>query len=168
MLVMPILALVMSAFSVDENGSFQHIIDTVLWDYTFTTLNVIAGVMLVSFCFALPSAWFIACCKFPSRQTLQWALMLPLALPPYIIAIVYTDLLDFSGPVQHFIRNLMDWKLVSDYYFPDIRTVNGAILILSLSLYPYLYLLLRGAFLSQSGGLFQATKKLRFITSTGI
>ena len=160
LLVMPILALVMSAFSVDESGSFKHLIDTVLLDYTVTTLVVIAGVLLLSFCFALPSAWFIACCDFPSRGVLQWALMLPLALPPYIIAIVYTDLLDFSGPIQQFLRQLMQWQSISDYYFPDIRTTNGAIVILSLSLYPYLYLLLRGAFLGQSGGLFQAARSL--------
>lgn len=157
---MPILALVMSAFSVDESGSFQHLIDTVLLDYTLTTLHVIAGVLLLSFCFALPSAWFIACCEFPSRGILQWALMLPLALPPYIIAIVYTDFLDFSGPVQQLLRHLMHCQSVNDYYFPDIRTTNGAIVILSLSLYPYLYLLLRGAFLGQSGGLFQAARTL--------
>jgi len=157
---MPIFALVMSAFSIDESGSFDHLINTVLLDYTLTTLSVIAGVLLLSLCFALPSAWFIACCDFPSRRLLQWALMLPLALPPYIIAIVYTDLLDFSGPVQQFLRALMHWQSVSDYYFPDIRTINGAIIILALALYPYLYLLLRGAFLGQSGGLFQAARTL--------
>ncbi|WP_238596704.1 iron ABC transporter permease [Psychromonas sp. psych-6C06] len=150
----------MSAFSVDESGSFQHLIDTVLLDYTLTTLGVIAGVLLLSFCFALPSAWFIACCDFPSRSLLQWCLMLPLAIPPYIVAIVYTDLLDFSGPIQRFLREFMHWQSVSDYYFPDIRTANGAIVILALTLYPYLYLLLRGAFLGQSGGLFQAARTL--------
>jgi len=160
LLVTPIFALIMSAFSVDESGSFEHLINTVLLDYTLTTLVVIAGVLLLSLCFALPSAWFIACCDFPSRTLLQWALMLPLALPPYIIAIVYTDLLDFSGPVQQFLRSLMHWQSASDYYFPDIRTINGAIVILALALYPYLYLLLRGAFLGQSGGLFQAARTL--------
>ncbi|WP_245542325.1 ABC transporter permease [Psychromonas hadalis] len=150
----------MSAFSVDSSGSFQHLIDTVLFDYTVNTLLVIAGVLLLSFCFALPSAWFIACCDFPSRSILQWALMLPLAIPPYIVAIVYTDLFDFSGPIQGFLREFMHWQSVHDYYFPDIRTINGAILVLSLTLYPYLYLLLRGAFLGQSGGLFQAARSL--------
>lgn len=157
---MPILALVMSAFSVDDTGSFQHLIDTVLINYTLTTLILIAGVLVVSFCFALPSAWFIACCDFPSRNILQWGLMLPLAIPPYIVAIVYTDLFDFSGPIQRFLREVMHWQYTSDYYFPDIRTINGAILILALTLYPYLYLLLRSAFLGQSGGLFQAARSL--------
>lgn len=160
LLVTPILALIMSAFSVDGSGSFLHLLNTVLFDYTLNTLLVIAGVLVLSFCLALPSAWFIACCEFPSRQLLQWTLMLPLALPPYIVAIVYTDLLDFSGPVQHFLRDLMGWQGVSDYYFPEIRSLGGAIVILALTLYPYLYLLLRGAFLSQSGGLFQAARTL--------
>lgn len=160
LLVTPIFALVMSAFFVDESGSFEHLINTVLLNYTVTTLQVIAGVLLLSFCFALPSAWFIACCDFPSRSLLQWGLMLPLALPPYIVAIVYTDLLDFSGPVQHLLRQWMNWHAVSDYYFPDIRTISGAIFVLALTLYPYLYLLLRGAFLGQSGSLFQAARTL--------
>ncbi|MFT6141376.1 MAG: iron(III) transport system permease protein [Psychromonas sp.] len=121
---------------------------------------MVLGVITLSCIFALPVAWFVACCEFPGRSILQWALMLPLALPPYIVAIVYTDLLDFSGPVQNFLRALMGWQQPSDYYFPDIRTISGAIIILSLALYPYLYLLLRGAFLGQSGGLFQAARSL--------
>ncbi|MEI6897302.1 MAG: iron ABC transporter permease [Psychromonas sp.] len=150
----------MSAFSIDKSGSFDHLINTVLLNYTLNTLLVIAGVLLLSLCFALPSAWFIACCEFPSRSLLQWGLMLPLALPPYIIAIVYTDFLDFSGPVQQLLRELMHWQSVSDYYFPEIRSLGGAIFILALALYPYLYLLLRSAFLGQSGGLFQAARTL--------
>lgn len=160
LLITPILALILSAFQIDDSGSFQHLIDTVLWDYSLNTLLMVAGVITLSFIFALPVAWFVACCEFPGRSTLQWALMLPLALPPYIVAIVYTDLFDFSGPVQRFLRALMGWQQSSDYYFPDIRTISGAIIILSLSLYPYLYLLLRGAFLGQSGGLFQAARTL--------
>lgn len=157
---MPIGALTLSAFSFDESGSFKHLINTVLFTYSINTLLLISGVMLLSFLFALPAAWLVACCDFPSRCTLQWMLMLPLALPPYIVAIVYTDLLDFSGPVQQFLRSVMDWQNINDYYFPDIRTIGGAVLILSLALYPYLYLLLRGAFLGQSGGLFQAARSL--------
>ncbi|MFQ3176639.1 MAG: iron(III) transport system permease protein [Psychromonas sp.] len=160
LLITPILALILSAFQIDDSGSFQHLIDTVLWDYSLNTLLMVLGVITLSCIFALPVAWFVACCEFPGRSILQWALMLPLALPPYIVAIVYTDLLDFSGPVQNFLRALMGWQQPSDYYFPDIRTISGAIIILSLALYPYLYLLLRGAFLGQSGGLFQAARSL--------
>ena len=157
---MPIIALVFSAFEMDQSGSFQHLLETVLFTYSLNTLLLILGVIFLSFVFALPVAWFVACCEFPTRKILQWALMLPLALPPYIVAIVYTDLLDYSGPIQQFMRELMGWQLHSDYFFPDIRSLSGAILILSLALYPYLYLLLRGAFLGQSGELFQAARSL--------
>lgn len=160
LLILPIIALIINAFSIDNSGSFAHLLDTVLLTYSRNTLLLIFGVISLSFILALPLAWFIACCKFPSRSVLQWALMLPLAIPPYIVAIVYTDLLDFSGPVQQFLRSLMGWQQNSDYYFPDIRSLGGAIVILSLALYPYLYLLLRGAFLGQSGGLFQAARSL--------
>ncbi len=160
LLILPIAALVFSAFKVDDTGSFQHLFDTVLLTYSLNTLLLILGVIILSFIFALPVAWFVACCDFPSRRLLQWALMLPLALPPYIVAIVYTDLLDYSGAVQQFLRFVMGWQQQSDYYFPDIRTLYGAILILSLTLYPYLYLLLRGTFLGQSGALFQAARSL--------
>ena len=160
LLILPIIALIFNAFSIDNSGTFQHLIDTVLLTYSLNTLFLILGVVSLSFIFALPVAWFVACCEFPSRTVLQWALMLPLALPPYIVAIVYTDLLDFSGPVQQFLRSLMGWQQISDYYFPDIRSLLGAILILSLTLYPYLYLLLRSAFLGQSGALFQAARSL--------
>lgn len=155
----PVLAIFFSAFSVDESGSFQHLIDTVLSTYISNSLLVIVYVVVLSILFALPSAWFVACCEFPTREKLQWMLMLPLAMPPYIIAIVYTDLLDFAGPVQLTIRALFDWQS-SDYYFPDVRTLFGASVILALSLFPYLYLLLRGAFLTQSAGLFQAARTL--------
>jgi len=160
LLILPIIALIINAFSIDNSGSFGHLLDTVLFTYSRNTLLLILGVSSLTFMLALPLAWFIACCEFPSRRILQWALMLPLAIPPYIVAIVYTDLLDFSGPVQQLLRALMGWQRNSGYYFPDIRSLGGAIVILSLALYPYLYLLLRGAFLGQSGGLFQAARSL--------
>ena len=160
LLFMPIIALVWNAFDVDEGGNFQHLIDTVLLDYSINTFLLIVGVLLLSFIIALPMSWCIACCDFPTRSTLQWTLMLPLAIPPYIVAIVYTDLFDFSGPIQSLLRELMGWKNASDYYFPNIRSLGGAIIALSLTLYPYLYLLLRGAFSAQSGTLFQAARTL--------
>ncbi|MCG6201499.1 ABC transporter permease [Psychromonas antarctica] len=160
LLISPIIALLINSFSSDPQGSFQHLFDTVLLTYSLNTLLLILGVMSLSFIFAMPVAWFVACCEFPSRTILQWALMLPLAIPPYIVAIVYTDLLDFSGPLQRLLRGVMGWQRAGDYYFPEIRTLFGAILILSLALYPYLYLLLRGAFLGQSGSLFQAARSL--------
>jgi len=159
-LLSPVFAIFLNAFSFDESGSFKHILDTVLFDYIHNSILVILFVILISLAFALPSAWFVACCEFPTRKKLQWVLMLPLAMPPYIVAIVYTDLLDFAGPVQLTLRAWFGWQSVTDYYFPDIRTLFGASFILALSLFPYLYLLLRGAFLTQSAGLFQAARTL--------
>jgi iron(III) transport system permease protein len=159
-LLCPIIAIFLNAFVIDESGSFQHLIDTVLTTYISNSVLVILCVVLLSIVFALPSAWLVACCEFPSRKTLQWALMLPLAMPPYILAIVYTDLLDFAGPVQLALRALFGWQSGSDYYFPEIRTLFGASVILALSLFPYLYLLLRSSFLVQSAGLFQAARTL--------
>ena len=159
-LLCPIIAIFLSAFVIDESGSFSHLVDTVLFTYISNSILVILFVVLLSILFAMPSAWFVACCDFPTRKKLQWALMLPLAMPPYIIAIVYTDLLDFTGPVQLALRRLFSWQSIDDYYFPDIRTIFGASVILALSLFPYLYLLLRSAFLTQSAGLFQAARTL--------
>lgn len=159
-LLTPIIAIFVSAFGVDESASFQHLLDTVLTTYINNTLLLILYVVILSIFIALPCAWFVACCDFPTRSTLQWLLMLPLAMPPYIIAIVYTDLLDFAGPVQITLRAVFDWHSAADYYFPDIRTLLGAAVILALSLFPYLYLLLRSSFLSQSSGLFQAARSL--------
>jgi len=159
-LLCPIIAIFLSAFVIDESGSFSHLIDTVLLTYISNSILVILFVVLLSILFAMPCAWFVACCEFPSREKLQWMLMLPLAMPPYIIAIVYTDLLDFTGPVQLALRELFSWQSIDDYYFPDIRTIFGASVILALSLFPYLYLLLRSAFLTQSAGLFQAARTL--------
>ena len=159
-LLSPILAIFISAFTIDESGSFLHLIDTVLFTYINNSILVILAVVFISILFALPCAWFVACCEFPGRQKLQWILMLPLAMPPYIVAIVYTDLLDFAGPVQLFLRSLFGWQSIDDYYFPDIRTLFGASVVLALSLFPYLYLLLRSAFLTQSAGLFQAARTL--------
>lgn len=159
-LLCPIIAIFLSAFVIDESGSFSHLLDTVLLTYVSNSILVIVSVVFLSILFALPSAWFVACCEFPTRKKLQWILMLPLAMPPYIIAIVYTNLLDFTGPVQLALRGVFNWQSINDYYFPDIRTIFGASVILALSLFPYLYLLLRSAFLTQSAGLFQAARTL--------
>ena len=159
-LLSPIIAIFLSASINDGSGNFQHLIDTVLFSYISNTLLLILCVTVISLFIAMPCAWLVACCEFPSRQTLQWVLMLPLAIPPYIIAIVYTDLLDFAGPVQGALRAIFNWQSIHDYYFPDIRTLLGASIILALALYPYLYLLLRSAFLTQSGALFQAARTL--------
>ncbi len=105
------------------------------------------------------TAWLVSACAFPGRRVLGWALVLPLAVPSYIAAYVYADLLDFSGPVQSALRAVTGWG-VDDYAFPPIRSLWGGALILALVLYPYIYLLARAAFETQSLAQFRAARSL--------
>ena len=141
-----------------DSDVFQHLFDTVLWDYTRNTLILIAGVGLLSCVIALPLAWLTAYCEFPGRKQFEWALMLPLAMPTYLIAYVYTDLLDYAGPVQIALRDWFGWQSPDDYWFFDIRTLTGAIFMIALVLYPYLYLIFKTALREQSFKLVQASQ----------
>lgn len=104
-------------------------------------------------------AWLIAATRFPGRRALGWALVLPLAVPPYIAAYVYADLLDFAGPVQSALRSAAGWG-PDDYAFPDIRSLPGGAFVLGIVLYPYVYLLARTAFATQSLTQFRAARSL--------
>jgi len=137
---------------------FSHLWDTVLWDYIANTLLLILGVGVVSSAIALPLGWLTAYCDFPGRKQFEWALMLPLAMPTYIIAYVYTDLFDYAGPVQIALRNWFGWQSPGDYWFFDIRTLPGAIMMIALVLYPYLYLIFKTALREQSFKLVQASQ----------
>ena len=97
--------------------------------------------------------------EFPGRRAFEWALILPLAMPAYVIAFVYTDLLQFVGPVQSWLRDLTGWSK-ADYWFPDVRSLGGAIAMFVFVLYPYVYLLARGAFLERSASLLEAGRTL--------
>ncbi|KID54820.1 iron ABC transporter permease [Pseudoalteromonas luteoviolacea] len=141
-----------------ESEVFSHLWDTVLWDYISNTVWLIAGVLLLSAVIALPLGWLTAYCHFPGKRIFEWALMLPLAMPTYIIAYVYTDLLDYAGPVQIFLRDWFGWTSPDDYWFFDIRTLPGAIVMIALVLYPYLYLIFKTALREQSFKLVQASQ----------
>ena len=104
-------------------------------------------------------AWLIAATRFPGRNVLGWALVLPLALPAYLAAYIYADILDFAGPVQTALRGAMGWG-ADDYAFPDIRSLGGGALVLGFVLYPYVYLLARTAFATQSMTQFRAARSL--------
>lgn len=139
---------------------FTHLFNTVLWDYTRNTLILVAGVVVLSCLIALPLGWLCACCEFKGRRFFQWALMLPLAMPTYLIAYVYTDLLDYTGAVQTQLRQWFGWQSPSDYWFFDIRTLGGAIVMIALVLYPYLFLLFKTALKEQSNQLVQASQMM--------
>lgn len=148
LLALPLLAVVGSLFW-PRPETWQHLLDTVLAEYVLNSLWLVAGVSVGVLLLALVPAWLITMCRFPGSRILEWALLLPLAMPAYIIAYTYTGLLDVAGPVQSALR---DWFGLSygDYWFPPVRSLGGAIVMLSLVLYPYVYLLARSAFIEQS------------------
>ena len=100
--------------------------------------------------FGTATAWLVTMYRFPGRGIIDRLLVLPLAVPTYIVAYCYVELLDFSGPVQRLLRTLFGWHTVRDYWFPDVRSMGGAIIILSAVLYPYVYLTARASFVQQS------------------
>nr|WP_086938710.1 iron ABC transporter permease [Thaumasiovibrio occultus] len=160
LLVFPILAIAYKALG-DTGDLFAHLRQTVLATYTINTFLVGIITVALSILFGVPCAWLIAMCRFPSHRILQWALVLPLAMPSYIIAYIYTDWFDYAGPVQVWLRDFFGWQNVHDYFFPNIRSVGGASLILALVLFPYLYLLARGAFMEQSASLLNSARLLK-------
>jgi len=146
---LPIISVVFLALFPEENA-WPHLLDTVLPSYVKNTLILMAGVGTLSLLIGTGAAWLVSMYDFPAKKYLSWALLLPFAVPAYVIAYVYTDLLEFAGPVQTSLRTLMAWTSAKDYWFPSIRSMGGAIIMMSLVLYPYVYMLARAAFLEQS------------------
>jgi iron(III) transport system permease protein len=129
---------------------WPHLIRTVLPGALADTGLLLAGVAALTLLFGTGTAWLVTMYRFPGRGLLDRALVLPLAMPTYIIAYCYVELLDFSGPVQRMLRALFGWHTVKDYWFPEVRTLTGAVLVLSAVLYPYVYLSARASFVQQS------------------
>ncbi|MCU7875827.1 MAG: iron ABC transporter permease [Candidatus Thiodiazotropha sp. (ex Lucinoma borealis)] len=148
LLSVPVLV-VLSYLFVPAGEVWQHLVDTVLQDYVINSLLLMVGVAMGVLLVGVSTAWLTSMCQFPGRSLFEWALLLPMAIPAYIIAYIYTGLFDFAGPVQTLLRDWTGWGY-GDYWFPEIRSLEGAALMLSLVLYPYVYLLSRAAFLGQS------------------
>lgn len=140
-------------------GVWQHLAATGLHDYIVNSILLMVGVGVGTLLLGVSTAWVSATCDFPGRRWFEWALLLPMAIPAYIIAYTYTGLLDFAGPVQGLLRDTFGWGY-GDYWFPNIRSLAGAILMLSLVLYPYVYLLARAAFLEQSVCVLEVSRTL--------
>lgn len=156
---LPVLSVIFLAFFPEEN-IWPHLLDTTLPRYLSTTLQLMLGVGVLTLVIGLSSAWAVTMCEFPGRRFFEWAMLLPFAVPAYVIAYVYTSLLDYAGPVQRNLRDWFGWENASDYWFPEIRSLEGAILMIGLVLYPYVYLLARAAFLEQSPSLFAVSRSL--------
>ena len=148
LLSLPVIVIVSYLVQTDS-ALWQHLLDTVLSDYLINSLLLLLGVGIGVLILGVPTAWLTSMCSFPGRRWLSWALLLPLAVPAYIIAYTYTGLLDFAGPVQTWIRDATGLGY-GDYWFFEIRSLGGAIVMMSLVLYPYVYLMARAAFLEQS------------------
>ncbi|MEX2642823.1 MAG: iron ABC transporter permease [Acetobacterales bacterium] len=139
------------AFALETPAAiWAHLLSTVLPGYAWTTVRLAAGVGVGTLVIGVATAWLVTVCRFPGRRVFEWALLLPMAMPGYIIAFLYIELLEFAGPVQRALRAVFGWHLVSDYWFPEIRSLGGAICMLTLVLYPYVFLLARAAFIEQS------------------
>ena len=143
-----------------SGGVWQHLAETVLPLYVRTTLALMTGVGVGTFLVGTGAAWLVTMYRFPGRRLLEWGLLLPLAMPAYVAAYVHTDLLEYAGPVQSWLREVFDWRRPTDYWFPEIRSLSGAIVVMTLVLYPYVYLLARAAFLDQTRGVLEASRTL--------
>jgi iron(III) transport system permease protein len=139
--------------------TWTHLTQTVLPDYILNTLWLCLGVGTGVGLIGVATAWLTTMHEFPGRRIFEWALVLPMAMPAYVMAYVYTDLLQFVGPVQTGLRETFGWQR-GDYWFPDIRTLPGAVLIFVCVLYPYVYLLARSAFLERASGMLEAARTL--------
>ncbi len=155
----PVMVVLASIFT-DSGEIWSHLVSTVLISYIINSLGLMLGVSVGVLLIGVGTAWLVTMCRFWWSNIFEWGLLLPLAAPAYLLAYTYTNMLDYFGPVQTWLRNLFGWSSVADYWFPDIRSLPGAIAMLVLVLYPYVYLLARVAFLEQCTCTLEASRSL--------
>jgi iron(III) transport system permease protein len=156
LLAVPVIVVLLNVF-VPSRGTWAHLTATVLPDYAFNSLALMLGVAYGVITIGITTAWLTTMCRFPGRRFLEWALLLPMAVPAYVMAYAYTDFLQFAGPVQSALRAWTGWG-PGEYWFPDVRSLPGAVAMLAFVLYPYVYLLARAAFLEQSESMLEAAR----------
>ena len=154
LVISPILTLFLMSLK-SSGGIWQHLIDTVLLRYIINTVILMVGVGAIAFVIAIVPAWLVSNYRFRLSKVLDWILILPAACPAYLVAYAYTDVLEYAGAVQKTIRYLFDFTLPNQYYFPEIRSIWGAVFVMSFVLYPYIYLLARTAFRSAPASLYE-------------
>ncbi len=158
--LLPIVTVLAHVF-IPDGGSWRHLADTVLGDYIGNSLSLMLGVTLGAGGIGIATAWLTSMYRFPGRGVFVWALLLPLAFPAYILAYTYTGMLEPAGPVQSWIRETFGLAY-GEYWFPEVRSLGGAVVMLSLVFYPYVYLLARAAFLEQSVCALEASRTLGY------
>ena len=147
---------VFSSFLTPEKEIWQHLSTTLLPDLTRNTLVLVAGVALFTAVIGVSLGWFTGACDFPGRRFFSWALALPMALPAYVMAFIFLGLMDFSGPVQTLLRELP----VFEGRMFEVRSAPFVILVIGLTLYPYVYLLSRTSFMNQGRTILEASRTL--------
>lgn len=150
----PVVALLVTATG-DSGGLWGHLAQTVLLRYVTNTLMLMAGVGVLAIIFGVSTAWVVTRYEFAGRASLEWMLLLPAAIPAYIIAYSYTDFFEYAGPVQTMLRDMFGWRSPRDYWFPEIRSLGGAMFVMAAVLYPYVYMVTRIAFRLTSASLFE-------------
>lgn len=155
----PIIAIAVIAFQ-PSGDTWPHLIENVLPGAVRRTVGLMVGVGLITLAIGTGTAWLVTMYRFPGRRYFQWLLILPMAMPTYIIAYCYLELFDYSGGVQTGMRGLFGWSNAQDYWFPDIRSLGGAIFVMSAVLYPYVYITARASFIAQSVCVIEASRTL--------
>ncbi|MBL6428864.1 MULTISPECIES: ABC transporter permease [Maritimibacter] len=159
LVVGPILAVVWMAFNPAENV-WPHLISTTLPRYFTNTVILALSVAFLSAAVGTGAAWLIVMYRFPGSRWLEWLLLFPLAIPAYVGAYALVDFLEYSGPVQTALRGLFGWENAQAYWFPEIRSIGAAIIVLTAALSPYVYLLTRTGLREQSGGVYEVARAL--------
>jgi iron(III) transport system permease protein len=158
LVAIPVLTVTANIF-IPSGDIWQHLASTVLPVYIQNSFWLMIGVGFGVFIIGVGTAWLVTVCKFPGSRWFNWMLILPMAVPAYLMAYTYTDFLSFTGPVQNLLRDSTGWGL-GEYWFPNVRSLGGAILMMSFVFFPYVYLLTRAAFLEQSASLMEAGRSL--------
>ena len=155
-IIAPVFAIFYSAF-LGDTSLWPHLFSTVLPRYISNTIILMVGVGILSSILGVSTAWAVTRYDFFGKNFFEWALLLPAAVPAYIIAYTYTDFLEYAGPVQKIIREFFNFQNADQYWFPEIRSMEGAIFVMSFVLYPYIYMTTRASFLTVPISFFQTS-----------
>ncbi len=153
----PIIALFIISAN-NSDGIWEHLLETVLFKYVYNTVFLMVGVIILSLFISIIPAWLVSNYEFKYAKFFDWILVLPIACPAYLVAYAYTDFLEYTGPVQKFVRFFFNYNSADEYFFPEIRSLWGAIFVMSFVLYPYIYVLARTAFRKAPLSLYETSK----------
>lgn len=159
LVVAPLVSLIVTA-SQGDAGIWPHLVTYVFPQALLDTTFLLAGVAAVTTITGIGGAWIVTAYRFPGRNAFTWLLALPLAFPTYVVAYVYADTLDAVGPVQSALRAVFGWQSPTEYWFPSVHSLPGAIFVMGFVLYPYVYLAARVMFQTQSTALIETARLL--------